>query len=269
MTSPFINQNRQVAIVHPIETNGGIPVNLQDQTSPLVASYFSQQVSSFTLASDTVASTLDTLSRTFTANTGHGLIVGDTGILLEVSKDRRLEFIVTGVSGDDITIDRPLDDVYAAATTLGRKTLTNMAVNGAITPQIFTIRAGNNPYDFTQIAFSILSSSPMDDGLFGSLTKLTNGLVMRSYDPTTTAQTTLFNIKTNADLKLWITEFEYADKAPSGQYGLHSNTIFAGQGGYGVSIRVSGLQVLQLVVQDDLTGLDEVIAAGKGHQVTN
>lgn len=99
MTSPsFLNQSRQVAIVHPVESNGGIPVNLQDQTSPVVASYFSQSVSTFELAADTTASTVDTLSRTFTAAPGHGISVGNVCIFLEVSKDKSLQFVVTGVS---------------------------------------------------------------------------------------------------------------------------------------------------------------------------
>ena len=61
----------------------------------------------------------------------------------------------------------------------------------------------------------------------------------------------------------------YTDKAPAGFFGLNSEIVFAGQGNRGVVIRISGSDVLQFIVQDDLTALDTLRAICVGHQVTD
>ena len=261
------DQSMPVTIKSPLESNGGIPVNIQDQTTELQANLFNQSISNFTLAADTNESTETTLYYTFTATGGHGISVGNEILLLDVVGDRALQSVVTNVATNVITIDRPIDNVYPSATALGRIVTSNMAVDGSSTPQIFTYRAGTNEVDVTRILITMLGgSTAMDDGKFGNITALTNGLVFRVYN---SYHKTIYNFKTNQDIKQFCYDVTYSDNAPAGSTGLSSRITFAGQDKHGVVIRVSGNTVIQFIVQDDLTGLTSVKASVEGHRVTN
>jgi len=246
-------------------TNGGADVNIQDQHTPSVDTYFLKELSGFTVAVDTPLSTLTTLYYDFVATAGHGIITGDELLLIDIADDRVFYCEVLNVVTNTITIDRPFDNSFPAATSLGRVVTSNMNVNGAVTPQIFTIRGGAIvEHDMTRFFLTMLSSNSMDDGKFGSLTKLTRGLVLRIINGT---QVVIFNFKTNNDIKQFCYDLTYSDKAPAGQFGLSSRMSFAGQDKHGVTLRISGLDAIQWIVQDDLTGLLSLKASGQGHHV--
>lgn len=237
-----------------------VNVVVQDSTSPAIASLFSKEVSAFTLASDTPMSTIDTLYYTFTATTGHGLSDDPASkiILLDIVGDREFIAIVKEVTGDVIRLDRPIDHVFPASTSLCRIITQDMNVDGSVTPQIFTIRAGVNPTDYTAIALTMLNNTAMDDSTFGGLGKLTNGLVLRIVDG---YQKTIFNFKTNADIKSFMSGI-YSDKAPSGFFSF--NAEVRTRDTFGVVLRVSGNSAIQWIVQDDLRGLDELTSSVMG-----
>ena len=255
-----------VKITSPLESNGAIPVNIQDQTSTAIDTYFLQQTGSFTLAADTSKSSTTSLVYTFTATTGHGLTTGNEILLLDVIGDVSFYSLVKNVVGDTITIDRPIDHVFPSATTLCRITTSQMAVDGGVTPQIFTARAGTNPVDFVRFLITMLDDSSMDDGKFGGIAALTNGLVFRIVNGT---QKTIFNFKSNQEIRQFCYDVAYADKAPAGQFGLSSRITFGGQGKHGVVLRVSGSDALQWIVQDDLTDLLSLRISAEGHEVTD
>lgn len=250
----------------PLESNKAVPTNIQDQHTPSINSLFSQSLSNFTLASDTPVSTVDTLEYVFEATAGHDMIIGSQIILLDVAGDRFLQAVVIDVATNVITIDRPLDHIYPSATTLGRITTENMGVAGSLaTPKIFSVRAGANPADFTQIKLHFLDETAMDDSTFGGIGALTNGLVFRIINSN---QTTVFNFKTNSEMKHFGI-VEYSTKAKSGQFGLLATFKFAGQSERGVTLRISDNDVIQWVVQDDLTDLIDLHASAIGHETTD
>jgi hypothetical protein len=257
---------RDINIVSPIDdANGGVEVSRQDQTSEPIDAYFQQEISSFTLAIDTVASTQTTLVYTFTATSGHGIAPLDEILLLDIVGDRALQCRVITVATDLITIDRPIDNIYPAATSLGRIATSNMAVNGAITPQIFTFRAGTAPVDACRVLLTMLGDTTTpNDGLFGNITALTRGLVFRIYNG---LHKTTFCFKTNLEIKQFCYDVDYADAPPTGQSGVSARISFGGEDKHGVVLRVSGNSVLQWVVQDDLTGMNEIRASVEGHKV--
>ena len=253
-----------------VENNDGqgcLAVCVQDQVTETQDALFNQQTGTFTLAADTTASTQTTLNYTFTATGGHGLVVSDEILLLDTIADRALQSVVVNVATDTITIDRPIDHAYPSATTLGRIVTSNMAALGSlVAPQIFTFRTGTDAVDVTRLILTMLGgSTAMDDGKFGNIPALTNGLVLRVYNG---LHKTIFNFKTNSDIKQFCYDVNYSDNAPAGSTGLSARITFGGQDKHGVVIRVSGDEVLQWVVQDDLTGLTSMVGSVQGHKVT-
>jgi hypothetical protein len=253
-----------------LESNGGAPVNVQDQATTPIDTYFAQSISDFTISVDTGASgkTAATLVYEFEATAGHGIVAGNEVILLDTASDKSLLADVISVATNTIEIDRPIDHDFKVASTLGRIVTTNMAVNGSTTPQIFSARAGTVPIDFTRFLIKILGAgaTAMDDSRFGNITALNRGLVFRIVN---TFQKTIFNFKTNGEIANYCFDIRYSDKAPAGQHGFSSRITFGGQSKHGVVLRISDDDVLQWVVQDDLTGLSKVQVVGEGHEVTN
>jgi hypothetical protein len=258
-----------VSIVSPLESNGAIPVNRQDKTSKPIDAYFQQQVSSFTIGVNTVASTATGLIYTFTATTGHGISIGNEILLLDIIADISFYATVINVVIDVITVDRPIDHVFPTATTLCRITTSNMAVVGSlVTPQIFTVRSGAIPIDGVRMFLTTLGDNTTpDDGKFGNIDALENGIIFRVFDG---FKLTAFNFKKNLDIKQFCYDVKYTVAAgPSGEVGMSARISFAGEDKHGVALRVHGTGVLQWIVQDDLTDLTAVKVSLEGHEVTD
>jgi hypothetical protein len=241
-------------------------VSAQDQTTPPIDTYFARSLDVFTIAADTGVSgiTVASLIYTFTATAGHPIVIGDEIILLCTETDKSLLCKVLDVVGDLITIDRPIDHNFEAACTLGRTITTNMAVDGSVTPVIFSARAGVQKIDFTRFIIKMISPTSMDDGRFGGGAALDRGFVFRIVN---SFQKTIFNFKTNGEIANFCFDVRYADKAPAGQYGFTSRISFGGQSKHGVVLRIGQNDVIQWVVQDDLTANDTIQVVGQGHEV--
>lgn len=246
-----------------IELNSGLDVNVQDQHTQPVDTYFLQSISNFTVAVDVIPSTVNVLNYAFTATVGHGIIIGSKILILDIALDQEFYANVVNVQTNLITLDRPIDVAYTT-NSIGRIVTNEMNVDGSVTPEIFTIRGGAVPYDITRLFVSFLSDSSMDDGKFGNLPPLTRGLVLRVLDG---FQKTVFCFKTNGDIKRFCYDLQYATKAPSGLFGSTARISFAGQDKHGITFRLTGSDVLQWIVQDDLTGLTSLKATAQGHKI--
>jgi hypothetical protein len=261
------DKSLNVTIVNPISGVGGVEVSVQDQTTAPINALFAQSVSTFSLAAPTIASGVETPQYEFTAASGHGITVTSPKteiLLLDVVGDRSFFAEVVDVAGDVITVDRPIDHVFPLASTLGRIVTTQMAVDGSETPQIFSIRAGALKADHTQFIMTMLDSTSMDDGKFGGLPKLDRGVVFRILN---SYQKTIFCFKSNGEIAQFCFNPVYPDKAPSGTFGFRARISFGGQDNRGVVLRLGANDVLQWVVQDDLTGLDSFKISAIGHEV--
>lgn len=248
------------------KSNGSIDVNIQDQSTKPIDTYFLQSVTNFTLSAPTVASgtTQTSLVYTFTATTGHGITAGNEILLLDTIADTDFYANVMSITNDIITVDRPIENVFPSATTLGRIVTSEMAVDGSTTEQIFTVRGGADAFDITRILLQMTHASAGDDSKFGGITALDRGLVFRVADG---FQKNIFNFKTNGDIRAFCFDIAYSDKAGGGANGTGARITFAGQSKHGVTLRISGNDVLQWIVQDDLTGLDSLKIVAQGHVV--
>ena len=256
-----INGEKKIAKI----VSGELDVNVQDQVTPPIDAIFAQEVSPFTISADTDISTIDTLYYEFEATTGHGIIVGNELLLLDTEANRSLQCVVVGVSVNTITIDRPIDHIFASASTLGRIVITNMNVVGSLaSPKIFSIRAGAIPTDITRFIMAMTDDVAMDDGKFGGITALTNGLVLRIVN---SYQKSVFNFKTNGDIRQFCYDVAYADKPPAGTgHGLGARMTFSGQDKHGIVFRIKDTDVIQWVVQDDLSAIASLRITAQGHE---
>lgn len=261
--------NGQPVDLVPKESNGGVPVNQQDQTSPPVDSYFAQEISPFTISTDTVASGITTLVYTFTASPAHGIVGGAEILLLDVAADRPFYAIALTVVGDLITVDRPIDHLFPAASTLGRIVTTEMAVDGSVTPQIFSMRAGQIPVDAVRFMITATNNNDMDYSLFAGMAALPRGLVFRIVNH---FQKTIFCFKTDREIAQFCFDLAYQPKAPAGEFGLVARVTFGGQAKHGVVLRIKDTDVLQWVVQDKLDGAVGILSlkiSTEGHETTD
>lgn len=256
----------ETAAVENNDGQGCLAVCIQDQVTATVDSLFNQEVSSFTLATDTTESGLTTLNYDFTATGGHGIAIGNEILLLDVVGDKALQAVVINVAGDVITIDRPIDNVYPSATALARIVTSEMAIVGSLaSPQIFTFRAGTDAVDGVRLFLTMTHGSAGTDDKFGGAAALTNGLVLRIFNG---VHQTIFNFKTNRAIKQFCFDVNYSDRAGPSLFGTSARISFGGTEKHGVVLRVSGADVIQWIIQDDMTGNDSVIGSIQGHKRT-
>ena len=257
----------KVEIVSPLESNGAVPVNIQDQVSTPVDLYFVQAIGIPTALTNNVA--IDDVN--ITVDSVANIAVGNyLGIFSGISGEDRFYFgEVLAVLGNDVTLDTPLDFNFTAGDILV-STTRDLNVDGSGTTQPFIVSGAGTgsplEIDITRIIFQITDGSTMDDGLFGGINSLTNGIVLRRNNG---AVDNIYNIKNNGDFGIVSFDKAYSDKAPAGLFGLTVRSTFAGQAKHGVAIRLGINESLELLVQDDLTDLTSFRILAQGHVVTD
>jgi len=248
-------------------TANSLDVMLSDATTPPVDTYFLKGLDRFCLLSNAEASTITNLNYTiFVSNNNGRVSVGDEIQLLDVVANWEFYAIAKITNGDgSVILDRPIDHTFTTNTCINQTVTSEMAVDGSLTNQIFTVRAGTNPIDITRILLVISDAGSMDDGKFGVLASLSNGVVVRTVDG---FNKTIFNWKNNGEIGLFCYDTDYvaAAQGPAGSESFKARITFAGQSKHGVALRLSGDDVLQVVIQDNLSGLDSFKIVAQGHQ---
>jgi len=130
-----------------------------------------------------------------------------------------------------------------------------MAVNGSVTPVVFESGPLTGEWDIVRMIGAIIDGTSMDDAKFGGIGPLTNGVVFRKKNG---IYKNLFTAKSNGQMALRMYDVSYADKAPSGSFGLRFRRTWNGRDKSGVVVRLNAEDgdTFQCVIQDDLTGLD-------------
>ena len=184
-----------------------------------------------------------------------GIIVGSQVKLSENGIQELGLMTITVVAGNVLTFDRPVTNDYTTSALVTEVT-TNMAVSGSLaSPQIFEIEPPTGVvWQFTRVLFAITDATAPDDGKFGGMTALTNGVALRA--TTEAGRTVVFgNWKNNGDMKLDMYDVSYTDKAPAGNHGVNGRWTFTKAE---VVAEIDGsdpLQKMEILIQDDLTDL--------------
>lgn len=250
--------------IHPKHLNpeNDVNVSIQDQTTPIVDLYFYHEVGQITLASDVSQG-----DYTFTADTSIGTLAAGN-VINFYEGNRFFQAEVVSIDTLTVTLDTPLDFAFTTACTITYGTY-NMNVDGSSTPVSFKIPVTyiSAVYDMTRVLGVIRDDSAMDDGKFGGITQLTNGVVLRHVENGVIHN--IFNVKNNGELALRMFDANYIDSTlgPSGQYGYRFRRTFAGQHTNGVTKRLLENGYLEVLIQDDLTGLITFNMVGQGHVV--
>ena len=170
---------------------------------------------------------------------------------------------ITIIATNDLTLDRSLDHDHP----IGEHIITvleNMNVNGSLaSPSIFIVKPlSNEVWNIYRLNLHMADGTAMDDGMFGGISALTNGVQLRLNDEDGMLHLALW--KSNADIALDIYDVTYAPKAPAGEFGFRgrwtfkkSNTVIKLDGRLG--------DKLELLIQDNLTELIEFKVKVQGH----
>lgn len=197
---------------------------------------------------------------------GHGAIVGN-GIGIG-NTDQFFQGIITAVVSNTITVDSPWHYAFQAGDGVAIQTFA-MNVDGSGTAVIFhAFPTPGVELDVYRISLAIVCDTEPDDSKFGDLAALTRGILIRKRIAGGETYMPMGNAKTNGQIKLLGTA-AYADKAGGGK---HSVSVFADlPQQLGVVVRLTGSdpadEQLELLVQDDLTGLDSFVGMMQGHVV--
>lgn len=206
--------------------------------------------------------------KTVTVADSTGFALGNYLIIYSSVTDRFFTGRILSIVGNVLTIDNPLDSAFPVGA-IASASITNMAVDGSATTQVFGIRGIpvvnplNVTFHITRIIFNCQTDGTVDLSTFADQSALTNGLVLRKrngeYD-------NIFNIKTNGELDGITLDWNpYSASNPNrGQNGFTSRLTFNGQDKMGTVIELSEGSDMEFLVQDDLSGIEllEVVAEG-------
>ena len=263
-----------VDVVSPLEVSGrgsiGVPVYVQDQTSPVITTPFLQDRSNSTLAVDAVVGSND-----ITLTTGHGTVVGEE---IEIALDGSSLYMqseVLAVNVDVVTLDSPVNYPYPANGTTVVRSTKSMLVNGSIiAPQIFSVLPlASQSGDMVRIILEIRGQpgQSMDFTTFGSDPALLNGCVLRVNNGDGTYKN-LFNFKSNSDFLEQGYDYSFLEpKGGNSITGFTSRVTWGGQSKHGVVIRLDGSlgESIEVVIQDDLAsgGNTRFHLTAQGHEL--
>ena len=250
-------------------TNGGLDVNIQDQTTEIIDLHLSQLIQEITIVTNT--SIDDTI---VTINSASEPTDGNTVCFKEAVAFYQGEILshVSNGANWDITLDTPLDYAFTTSGGCSERNI-NLAIDGSSGNIEFIVSPANltsgTKWDIVRFILQINDTTAMDDGKFGGITGgLDNGIFFRIKNGITK---NIFNAKTNGDLAAHMFDLTYVDDTfgPSGQYGLRGRRTFAGPSKNGVVIRLNAdtEDVFECVVQDDLTDLTNFQVIVQGHIV--
>ena len=204
---------------------------------------------------------------TITVVSGTGFNNGDP---IQIEDETKIEVtfptIISGGGTATLVLDRPIDFDFAIGATI-EQVATNMAVDGSITPVSFKlIPDTSQTWHIVRFLLAMVHSTAGDDSRFGDIAGgLANGCVLRGYNAEADQYRTFTNWKSNFDIKMDMFNLPNTDKAGAGNFGTNGRGSI--RDGTGASPRLIGANddYLELLVQDDLTGLIKFNLKGQGH----
>lgn len=164
---------------------------------------------------------------------------------------------IISISGDDLTLDRALDDIHL----VGEDVVgvdENMAVDGSVTNQTFeyTPRAGQNIHIHT-LHITMRSSTEPALGRFGGIAALTNGVHLRIKNITGRDNTYWIPFRSNNAFRL--SGFDYIKEAKVlTDWYIHMSISLVDDTNSIIFLDGDDGQSFEAIVQDDLTGLDNM-----------
>ncbi len=246
-----------------VESNGALAINIQDQHSRALDLFFINSTNETTLSADADP---DDMTITVTSTTGFvdGASVGVFGGVGTFYFGQQ----IGAPAGNVITLDTPMDVQHLSGSPVivGSR---HLNVNGSVTTQVFQIGPIGTiiEVDITRITGYLQAGSAMDDSKFGDIAGgLTDGVVLRVNNGD---MQNIWNVKTNGEFGLLCFDSAYTPRAPAGSEGFRFRNTYAGPSKHGVTLRLEVNDTLEVLIQDNLSTLEEFLMMAQGHVVTD
>ncbi len=242
--------------------NTALTVFIQDQTTQSIDVFFTSDKGTVTTATVATQGGHDV-----DLDPGHGAVVGD--VIISRTAENYVQAEIINVVGDTITVSTPWSRTFPIDTTIGLGSPNLNVLGSQGSPVIFAVNPSSvQNIDITRIILNFIDNTAMDFTTFGSLAQLTTGVTLR-YLELAGSFINFFNWRDNGELIERSFDHNFQSKIGGGSHGFVARSTWAGQDKRGVTIRVDGArgEELQLVVQDDLTGIDKFRVVGQGHIV--
>ncbi len=248
-----------------VNPSGDLNVSPQDQSTPPLFIKANNVVGATTLAAATaINDTSITVASDAAATVGNYI-----GVFSTVTNRFYVATILTKPGGNVLTLDTPLDSVFSIGDTVGFG-ITDMSVNGSVTPVVFSIR-GQDPginvtAHITRIIITCTDGDPVDFTKFCGGPILTNGIVMRRVDGFTQ---NIINWKSNFEIAGSMYDWTVlaTGLGQQGIDGFISRLTFGGPSKIGVVLEIGPGEEIEFIVQDDLTGITKLEIMVEGHVV--
>lgn len=175
--------------------------------------------------------------------------------------------VISGVGTNTFALDRPLDNAFSTAATI-EVVSANMAVLGSVTSPVSfkMIPDSNQSWHVVRFLLGMVHASAADDSRFGDIVGgLQNGCILRGYNGLANQYRTFTDWKTNAGIKMDMYNLDYTTKAGGGNFGSNGRGSIRDGTGAVPKLRGANGDFLELLVQDDLTGLISFNLKGQGH----
>ena len=214
----------------------GIDVHIQSQTSQLFQYFLmNEQKTDITLTS---AIKVD--DEVINVSASHGFTAASGEYLVVRNGDSFAQLKVKSVATNAITVTMPITSNFPLSAIVIRGNI-NMNIDGDAAPTTFLYSAHTNenpvvvPIDISTIILTMQHGANVpDDGKFGGLAALTNGIYFRKVNSDVAS---LGNYQTNQDFKAVGGVVEYTSKAPAGTNG--TNIVFDIETIFGQVIRMN------------------------------
>ena len=240
---------------------GAMDVHVADSHNKTINEFFYN----ITATTTTLSSNADAQDRVITVANPAIFAAGDHLDLANGTIEESTHPIIISISVNDITLDRPLDSSFVIGDTV-TKLISNMAVNGSVTPVSFKLSPHiGEHWHILRFLSSFTHSSAADDSTFGDLSALTNGVLLRKYDAASDEYYTYTNWKNNADMVLDMYDVDYGTKAGGGLFSTRSRFSIKSATEAVPKIDQTAGDYLEILIQDDLTGLNSYSIKAQGH----
>jgi len=173
---------------------------------------------------------------------------------------------ITAVSDDVITFDALTDIDFAIGSTVAKASI-NMAVDGSVAPVIFEIPVKSSEFlHLETLTITSTHTDAGDDEKFCGMDALDSGLHVRVNRNNGEAYETVAIWKTNQQMRADMgNAFAYLPAAPSGLDSTIGSYNFFEKSGAIELLQGSNNDVLEFIVQDDLTDLNSLLIKVHGH----
>lgn len=194
-----------------------------------------------------------------------GFATGDRLLIEEGANDETHLPQITDLTGLVATLDGPIDVAYTTAATVALVKVNLAATAGTLSSPIsYIVRPHSSViWHLTRLNFTITHGSAGDDSKFGSIDKLTNGIVIRSRQ--NGVFKTLTNWKSNQSMIEDMYDVTYTDKAGPGLFGTRGRWSFKQRTQTVTRLDGALNDELEVLVQDDLDGVTDFQINMQGH----